>query len=86
MSHQTSKATPTPDAKSDVHYEYDYVTPDEFSVVASIAILAGEIRRPHVPSLKIFLLGQCQRFEHIFYVAGNHCFYEREYESRLQQL
>ena len=94
MRDQTSKATPTSDAKaifqtmlmSDVHLEYDDTIVPDFPVVASILILAGDIGRPDIPSLQTFLLAQCQRFEHIFYVAGNHCFYEGEYENRLQQL
>jgi hypothetical protein len=94
MGNKTSSKTPGPDAKiifqtmlmSDLHLEFTTVTPPEFSVVAPILILAGDIGRPDVPSLQTFLLAQCQRFEHIFYVAGNHCFYEGEYETRLQQL
>ncbi|CAF3790788.1 unnamed protein product [Rotaria magnacalcarata] len=42
--------------------------------------------RPDIPSLKPFLLARCERFKHIFYVAGNHCFYAGEYETHLQQL
>jgi predicted phosphohydrolase len=71
---------------SDLHLEFDKVVPPEFPAIAPILILAGDIGRPDVPSLQTFLLAQCQRFEHIFYVAGNHCFYEGEYENRLQQL
>jgi len=71
---------------SDLHLEFSYVIPPKFPVVAPILILAGDIGRPDIPSLQTFLLAQCQRFEHIFYVAGNHCFYEGVYEERLQQL
>jgi predicted phosphohydrolase len=71
---------------SDLHLEFKDVIPPEFPVIAPNLILAGDIGRPDVPSLRKFLLAQCQRFEHIFYVAGNHCFYEGEYEDRLEQL
>ncbi len=91
---QTPRQIPGPNAKvifqtmlmSDLHLECNIQNPPKFSVVAPILILAGDIGRPDVPSLQNFLLAQCQRFEHIFYVAGNHCFYEGEYETRLQQL
>ncbi|CAF0751974.1 unnamed protein product [Adineta ricciae] len=94
MGNQTSKTTPGPNAKaifqtmlmSDLHLEFSQQVIPKFPVVASILILAGDIGRPDLPSLQKFLLVQCQRFEHIFYVAGNHCFYEGEYETRLQQL
>lgn len=71
---------------SDLHLEFANAVPPEFAVVAPILILAGDIGRPDIPSLQKFLLSQCERFEHIFYVAGNHCFYEGEYETRLEQL
>ncbi|UJR24543.1 hypothetical protein I4U23_005918 [Adineta vaga] len=71
---------------SDLHLEYNDRDLSNFPVVASCLILAGDIGRPDVPSLQRFLLIQCQRFEHIFYVAGNHCFYSGEYEDRLEQL
>ena len=71
---------------SDVHLEYADVVLPVFPVLAPILILAGDIGRPDIPTLQTFLLNQCERFEHIFYVAGNHCFYEGEYEDRLQQL
>lgn len=71
---------------SDIHLELDDTIIPDFPVVAPILILAGDIGRPDISSLQTFLLAQCQRFEHIFYVAGNHCFYEGEYEDRLQQL
>ncbi|CAM4939260.1 unnamed protein product [Rotaria socialis] len=70
----------------DLHLEFGIVILPEFSAVAPIPILAGDIGRPDMPSLNAFLLAQCERFKHIFYVAGNHCFYEEEYETRLQQL
>ncbi|CAF3565588.1 unnamed protein product [Rotaria sp. Silwood1] len=71
---------------SDLHLEFNNVIIPEFSVVAPILILAGDIGSPNVPSLQTFLLAQCKRFEHIFYVAGNHSFYGGIYEDRLQQL
>jgi predicted phosphodiesterase len=71
---------------SDLHLEFDNVILLEFLVVASVLILAGDIGRLKVLSLQEFLLVQFQRFEHIFYVAGNDYFYEGEYETRLQQL
>lgn len=71
---------------SDLHLEFHDATIPDFSVVAPILILAGDIGRPDIPSLQAFLLGQCQKFEHIFFVAGNHCFYQGEYEDRLKQL
>jgi len=71
---------------SDLHLEFPNVNPPVFPVVAPILILAGDIGRPDIPTLSKFLLDQCQRFEHIFYVAGNHCFYQGIYEQRLQQL
>lgn len=71
---------------SDVHLEYDDVIVPNFKVVAPILMLVGDIGRPDIPTLQKFLLDQCQRFEHIFYVAGNHCFYEGEYHDRLEQL
>src|SRR5579871_1042209 len=94
MDNQTTRKTPGPDAKpifqamlmSDLHLEFNNVIIPEFPVVAPVLILAGDIGRPDVPSLQAFLLAQCERFEHIFYVAGNHCFYQGEYENRLQQL
>lgn len=94
MGNKTSKTTPGPDAKiifqtmlmSDLHLEFGNAVPPEFPAVAPILILAGDIGRPDVPSLQTFLLAQCERFEHIFYVAGNHCFYEGIYETRLEQL
>ncbi|CAF3170986.1 unnamed protein product [Rotaria socialis] len=52
---------------SDLHLEFDNVIPPEFSVVAPVLILAGDIGRPDVPSLQTFLLTLCQRFEHIFF-------------------
>ena len=61
---------------SDLHLEYTDDNFLKFPVVAPILMLAGDIGRPDIPSLQKFLLDQCQRFEHIFYVAGNHCFYE----------
>ncbi|CAF2031642.1 unnamed protein product [Rotaria magnacalcarata] len=70
----------------DQHLEFDNVILPEFSAVAPILILAEDIVRPEMPSLKPFLLAQCERFKHIFYVAGNHCFYAGEYETHLQQL
>ena len=71
---------------SDLHLEYTDDNFLKFPVVAPILMLAGDIGRPDILSLQKFLLAQCQRFEHIFYVAGNHCFYEGEYEDRLRQL
>ena len=71
---------------SDLHLEFSNVIIPKFSVVAPNLILAGDIGRPDIPSLQKFLLDQCERFEHIFYVAGNHCFYEGKYEERLEQL
>ncbi len=41
------------------------------------------IGRPDIPSLKKFLLAQCERFEDICFVLGNPCFYQGEYEDRL---
>jgi hypothetical protein len=71
---------------SDLHLEfYDVVIP-KFPALAPNLILAGDIGRPDIQSLQEFLLAQCERFEHIFYVAGNHCFYEGIYEERLEQL
>jgi predicted phosphohydrolase len=94
MSNPTVNKNPAPGAEvifqtmlmSDLHLEFTSAIVPEFPVVAPILILAGDIGRPDVPSLQQFLLAQCERFEHIFYVAGNHCFYEGEYEERLQQL
>ncbi|CAF2805818.1 unnamed protein product [Rotaria sp. Silwood2] len=94
MGNQTARKTVGSDAKeifqtmlmSDLHLEFSQQKPPQFSVVAPNLILAGDIGRPDVPSLQKFLLAQCQRFEHIFYVAGNHCFYEGDYETRLQRL
>ncbi|UJR32489.1 hypothetical protein I4U23_019951 [Adineta vaga] len=94
MGNRTSKKVPGPNARaifqtmlmSDLHLEFSQQVIPKFQVVAPILILAGDIGRPDMPSLKKFLLTQCQRFEHIFYVAGNHCFYEGEYETRLEQL
>lgn len=85
---------PSPDAKvifqtmlmSDIHLEYNDRDHPDFPVVAPCLILAGDIGRPDVSSLQTFLLAQCERFEHIFYVAGNHCYYQGAYEERLQQL
>jgi hypothetical protein len=71
---------------SDLHLEFDNAVIPEFPVVAPILILAGDIGRPDIPSLQRFLIAQCERFEHIFYVAGNYCFYEGEYEDRLDRL
>jgi predicted phosphohydrolase len=71
---------------SDLHLEFDDATIPDFSVVAPILILAGDIGRPDISSLQRFLLAQCERFEHIFFIAGNHCFYQGEYENRLEQL
>jgi predicted phosphodiesterase len=71
---------------SDLHLEFPNVSPPDFTAVAPILILAGDIGRPDIPSLQAFLLAQCKRFEHIFYVAGNHCFYGGEYHNRLRQL
>ena len=94
MDNGTIKKSPGPGAKaifqtmlmSDLHLEFNDAIVPKFSVVAPILILAGDIGRPDIPSLKTSLLAQCQNFKHIFYVAGNHCFYEGEYETRLQQL
>ncbi|CAF1024170.1 unnamed protein product [Rotaria magnacalcarata] len=94
MDNQTAKKVPESKAKaiiqtmlmSDLHLEFGNVIPPEFSAVAPVLILAGDIERPDVPSLQTFLLTLCQRFEHIFFVTGNHCFYQGEYEGRLQQL
>lgn len=69
----------------DIHLEIGNEVP-KFATVAPILILAGDIGRPDMPSLQTFLLAQCERFEHIFFVAGNHCFYDGIYEDRLQQL
>ena len=71
---------------SDLHLEFSNVIIPEFPAAAPNLILAGDIGRPDIPSLQKFLLDQCERFEHIFYVAGNHCFYEGKYEERLEQL
>ena len=71
---------------SDLHLEFKNVVIPEFSIVAPILILAGDIERPDIPTLQTFLLTQCQKFAHVFDVAGNHCFYGGEYEDRLQQL
>lgn len=71
---------------SDIHLEYQSTITPEFPVVAPILLLAGDIGRPDIPTLQAFLLAQSERFEHIFYVAGNHCFYEGEYGDRLAQL
>jgi len=94
MGNKTVRTTPESDTKvifqsmlmSDLHLESDNVILPEFSIVAPILMLAGDIGRPDIPSLQTFLLAQCQKFEHIFYVAGNHCFYEGEYQNRLEQL
>ncbi|CAF0914908.1 unnamed protein product [Adineta ricciae] len=71
---------------SDLHLEFPNAIVPEFNVVAPNLILAGDIGRPDIPSLSAFLLAQCDKFEHIFYVAGNHCFYGGEYQDRLEQL
>lgn len=71
---------------SDLHLEYSDANIPEFDVVAPNLILAGDIGRPDIPSLTYFLLKQSQRFENIFYVSGNHCFYDGIYQKRLQQL
>ena len=71
---------------SDMHLEIENRVIPEFPAAAPNLILAGDIGRPDIPSLQKFLLDQCERFEHIFYVAGNHCFYEGKYEERLEQL
>lgn len=94
MDNKQTKTTPESQSKvifetmimSDIHLEFPNVVPPEFPVLAPILILAGDIGRPDIPSLQTFLLAQCQRFEHIFYVAGNHCFYQGIYEKRLEQL
>jgi predicted phosphodiesterase len=71
---------------SDLHLEIDKRVLPEFPALAPNLILAGDIGRPDIASLQEFLLAQCERFEHIFYVAGNHCFYQGIYEERLEQL
>ncbi|CAF2923125.1 unnamed protein product [Rotaria sp. Silwood2] len=94
MTNETTSKTSASEAKaifqtmlmSDLHLEFNNVIIPEFPVVAPILILAGDIGSPVVPSLQTFLLTQCQRFEHIFYVAGNHSFYGGIYEDRLKQL
>ena len=94
MGNQTAAQIPGPEAKaifqtmamSDLHLEFPNAVAPKFPVVAPILILAGDIGRPDVRSLRMFLLDQCPRFEHIFYVAGNHCFYGGEYTNRLEQL
>jgi hypothetical protein len=63
---------------NDLHLESDNVILPEFPIVASILMLVDDIGRPDIPSLQKFLLAQCQRFEHIFYVGENHCFYVEE--------
>ncbi|CAF3750545.1 unnamed protein product [Rotaria socialis] len=62
---------------SDLHLEFDNVIPPEFSVVAPVLILAGDIGRPDVPSLQTFLLTLCQRFEHIFFCGWKPLFLPR---------
>ena len=94
MNKETIRNTPGVEAKpifqtmimSDIHLEYADVVLPVFPVLAPVLILAGDIGRPDIPTLQTFLINQCERFEHIFYVAGNHCFYHGEYEDRLQQL
>ena len=71
---------------SDLHLEYSNTILPQFDVIAPNLILAGDIGRPDIPSLPNFLLKQSQRFENIFYVSGNHCFYDGIYQKRLQQL
>ena len=89
-SHKTIGSDPEPIFQtmlmSDLHLELDETVIPDFSAVAPILLLAGDIGRPDIPSLQKFLLEQCQRFQHIFYVAGNHCFYDGKYEDRLRQL
>ena len=67
-------------------WEFENAVLPKFEIVAPNLILAGDIGRPDIATLQNFLLDQCQKFEHIFYVAGNHCFYEGEYYDRLEQL
>ncbi|CAF3466695.1 unnamed protein product [Rotaria socialis] len=60
MDNQTAKKVPESEAKaifqtmlmSDLHLEFDNVIPPEFSVVAPVLILAGDIGKPDVPSLQ----------------------------------
>lgn len=60
---------------------YGSDNPSWLSVVAPTLMLAGDIS-----ILQTFFLAHCERFEHIFYVAGNHCFYEEKYGDRLEKL
>jgi hypothetical protein len=86
MNNETASKTPGCRTKaifqtmpmSDLHLEFDNVILPEHPVVASVLILDGDIGRLKVLSLQTSLLVQFQRFEHIFYVAGNDCFYEGE--------
>ena len=94
MDTQAARKSLGPEAKpifqtmlmSDLHLECEDTVLTDFPVVAPVLILAGDIGRPDYSSLELFLIAQCQRFEHIFYVAGNHCFYDGVYEDRLEQL
>jgi hypothetical protein len=67
---------------NELHLEFDDATILDIFVVAPILILARDIGRPDISSLKRFLLAQYKRFEYVFYVTRNHCFYEDEYETR----
>jgi predicted phosphodiesterase len=53
-----------------------------FSLQSSNLILAGDIGDPDEPTLYKFLDMARQRYKRVFYIPGNHEFYEREHGSK----
>ena len=70
---------------SDLHLEFLKKVP-EMPVLGDYLILAGDIGYAGSPNLHQFLRGCRQKYKHIYYVAGNHEFYNGTYSERLQKL
>lgn len=64
---------------SDLHLEfYKKFDFNSIDVKAPNLVLAGDIGHPHEPIYEEFFQNMSQKFEKIFYVAGNHTYYNRQ--------
>lgn len=74
---------------SDLHLEF-YGTPEKIPLdiiepSAPILALLGDIGLACTELLRSFLLQQCDRFEHVLFVAGNHEFYNEHRQTKTVQ-
>jgi predicted phosphohydrolase len=70
---------------SDVHLEFYKRTP-QFPVLGDVLVLAGDIGYAHSELLGTFLRECKQKYQSVYYVAGNHEFYNSSHSYGLSAL